>query len=127
MIEGRTANLTITLEGRPVTQAQVDRSLAVISRIDDYELRQTDESSYRLRIVGDTGLDPSTDAQAREVLRKIYGSKARITVEEAQDLAPGPSGKFQLVKALFPLNHASFLDPRFRPPVPADSAAGGGP
>ena len=127
LIEGRTANLTITPEGRPVTQAQVDRSLALISRIDDYELRQTDESSYRLRIVGDTGLDPSTDAQAREVLRKIYGSKARITVEEAQDLAPGPSGKFQLVKALFPLNHASFLDPRFRPPVPADSAAGGGP
>jgi len=127
LIEGRTANLTITPEGRPVTQAQVDRGLSTISRIDDYELRQTDESSYQLRIVGDTGFDSSSAEQAREVLREIFGSNARISVEKARDLAPGPSGKFQLVKALFPLNPASFLDPRFRPPVPEDSAAGGGP
>lgn len=126
LIEGRTANLTITPEGRPVTQARVDWGLAAISRIDDYELRQTDESSFRLRIVGDTGLDPATDAQAREILREIYGPNARISVEESRVLAPEPSGKFQLVKALFSLNFASFLDPRFRPPVPADSAGGGG-
>ena len=127
LIEGRTANLTITPEGRPVTQAQVDRGLSTISRIDDYELRQTDESTYQLRIVGDTGFDSSSAEQAREVLREIFGSNARISVEKTRDLAPGPSGKFQLVKALFPLNPASFLDPRFRPPVPEDSAAGGGP
>jgi phenylacetate-coenzyme A ligase PaaK-like adenylate-forming protein len=126
LIEGRTANLTITPGGMPVTQARVDRGLSAVSRIDNYELRQTDESSYRLRIVADSGFDPATAVQARGVLREIYGPKARISVEEARDLAPGPSGKFQLVQALFPLGLASFLDPRFRPPVPADSDAGGG-
>ena len=114
-IEGRTINLTVRPDGVPVTQAQVDAELARISGIDEYDLRQTGERSYRLKVCCEAGRDAAL-GQAREALAALYGPEAEVQIEAGAKLAPEPSGKFRLVRASFPLDVSRFLDPLARPP-----------
>jgi len=116
-IEGRTANLTTTPEGLPVTQAEVDRRLACIGAIDEYQLRQTDEHSYRVEIACDGGYSSAVAASAEDILHGLYGPQARISVEEGRRLSPEPSGKYRLVRAMVPIDWKLFVDPRHRPPA----------
>jgi phenylacetate-CoA ligase len=110
-LEGRTVNLTTTPDGAPVTQAQVDRRLAAILEIDEYQLRQDSARAYSLHVACDRGFSATVAAQAADALRSLYGAGAEIRVAEATDLAPESSGKFRLVMARFPIDPSSFLEP----------------
>lgn len=123
-IEGRAINLTLTPpapEARLVTQAELDRRLAEIADLDEYQLVQTDPWSYSLSVGSDR--DPAAVAgPAQEVLRALYGPSARIAVTPTGPLAPEVSGKYRLVKTAFPIDAMDFVDPAHRPPLPAELA-----
>lgn len=123
-IEGRTINLTTTPEGRLVTQAEVDRRLASIEGLDEYQLLQTDQRSYHLRMSGDRRL-PVAQHLAEQALREIYGTGAQVTLSRASALVPEVSGKYRLVKASFPIDTASLVEPSFQPPLPHELALRG--
>lgn len=115
-IEGRQANLTTTPEGAPVTPAHIDRRLAEVPGLVDYQLHQQDARSYLLRAAAEAGLDASMEHELARALRDVYGPGARIQVAEAQDLGPESSGKFRLVRSALAVDVDAFLDPRRRPP-----------
>jgi phenylacetate-coenzyme A ligase PaaK-like adenylate-forming protein len=121
-VEGRTVNLTVGPEGAPVTQAQVDRVLAPVERVDEYQLRQTGARSYLLRVACDAGFDAQVAARAEGALRDLYGPSASVRVEESREMAPESSGKYRLARALFPVDADSFLEPSCKPPLPAEAA-----
>jgi phenylacetate-CoA ligase len=120
-IEGRAINLTLTPEGKLVTQADVDRRLAAIDEVDEYQLLQTDERSYALRVNGD-GDGGTAVRRAEEALRDLYGPGARVTASRSGSLGPEPSGKHRLVKASFAIDSMSLVEPGFRPPLPPEVA-----
>jgi phenylacetate-coenzyme A ligase PaaK-like adenylate-forming protein len=123
-IEGRAINLTLTPpspEARLVTQADVDRALAAVPGLDEYQLVQTDPWSYALA-VGSDGDPAAVVAPAREALRALYGPAARIEVTPSGPLAPEISGKYRLVRCAFPIDAMELVAPPFRPPLPAEVA-----
>ncbi len=120
-IEGRAINLTLTPEGKLVTQADVDRRLAEVDGLEAYQLLQTDERSYALRAETD-GEGGTALGRAEQALRKLYGPAARLAISASGPLGPEASGKHRLVKASFPIDSMSFVEPAFRPPPPSEVA-----
>jgi phenylacetate-CoA ligase len=123
-IEGRAINLTLTPDGRVVTQADVDRRLAELEGLDEYQLLQTDPRSYTLGVVSDSGAPQIAEqvaAQAERALAELYGPGAQVTVTRASGFGPEVSGKYRLVKAQFPIDANTFIDPSFQPPLPAEA------
>ncbi len=118
-IEGRAINLTMTPEGKLVTQADVDRRLSAIEGLDEYQLLQTDQRSYALRVVSD-GDHATVMPRAEQALNDLYGPGACVTVSRSDALGPEPSGKYRLVKALFAIDSMSFVEPSFQPPLPSE-------
>ena len=122
-IEGRAVNLTLTPEGKLVTQADVDRRLAAVEGLDEYRLLQSDERSYALEVASDGG-GTAVVARAELALRELYGPRARVTVSPAGPLGPEPSGKYRLVKAAFTIDSMAFVEPGFRPPLAPEAEPG---
>jgi len=121
-IEGRAINLTLTPEGALVTQADVDRALARVPGLDEYQLVQADARTYALS-VGSDGDAAAVVAPAEAALRALYGPAARITVASAPGpLLPEISGKYRLVKTGFPIDAMAFVEQALRPPLPAELA-----
>ncbi|HET6437274.1 MAG TPA: hypothetical protein VFG59_04390 [Anaeromyxobacter sp.] len=117
-VEGRTVNLTTTPAGKLITQAEVDRFLAGVEGLDEYQLRQADERSYTLKVV--TEDEGRVMPQAERALRECYGPEARIEVSPVGALGPEASGKFRLVRASSVLDSMSYVEPGFRPPLPPE-------
>jgi phenylacetate-CoA ligase len=121
-IEGRAINLTLTPEGLLVTQADVDRALARVRGLDEYQLVQLEARRYALS-VGSDGDVAAVVAPAEAALRALYGPAARIEVSPAPGpLLPEASGKYRLVKSLLPIDATDFVEPGHRPPLPAELA-----
>lgn len=115
-IEGRAVNLTLDTDGRAVTQGAVDRAMAAVAGLDEYQVIQESRGTYQLRIVA-SGDGESLDSAAERALRQIYGERADIRVERASFIRPDPPGKYRLAKALFDIDLMDYLDPRFVPEV----------
>jgi phenylacetate-CoA ligase len=127
-IEGRAINLTATPDGRLVTQAEVDRRLAAVGGLDEYQLLQLDERSYTLRVCsGGDETVAGVEARAEAALRALYGPAARVSAVRAEAIPPEPSGKFRLVKTEFPIDALSFVAPGHRPPLPPEALPPGAP
>lgn len=114
-IEGRMANLTLTTNGRAVTQRTVDLAMASIPGIEEYELRQSTRETYHVRFVA-----PDRDAKAAsgeivDSLKEIYGRDAEVRTEAAVAISLGNGVKYQLTKAEFAIDGDEFLDRRFAP------------
>jgi phenylacetate-CoA ligase len=118
-VEGRAVNLTLTPEGELVTQADVDRHLATVEGLDEYQLLQLDERRYALRVVTH-GEEAAVLRRAEGALRDRYGPRAQVTVSPTGALAPEASGKYRLVKASFALDATSFVEAGLRPPLPSE-------
>lgn len=114
-IEGRTINLTLTPAGLAITQGQVDRALADVEGLAEYQLTQTTPTTYRLDTVAD-GVDSSiVAAVAHDALQTVYGPQAHIVVREVTAIAPDPPGKYRLVKSLLDIDVAQFIEPHYAP------------
>ena len=114
-IEGRTINLTLTPVGRAVSQGEVDRALAEVAGLAEYQLTQTTATAYTLDTVAD-GAEPGVVvATAHDALQTVYGPQAYIAVREVTAIAPDPPGKYRLVKSLLDIDVAQFIEPRYAP------------
>jgi phenylacetate-CoA ligase len=114
-MEGRTVNLTLTPEGRAVTQGMVDRALATVTGLIQYQVLQTGPAAYRLRLVGEEAQSDRVAAAAGEALQAMYGPAAAITVEAVGAIAPDPPGKYRLARPLDPINPDTLVDERYAP------------
>ncbi len=113
-VEGRTVNLTLSADGRLVTQAQVDRALSGVADLVEYQLVQHAPARHELRYVAEPGRDGAVVRDAVEALRPLYGA-ASIEARQVPAVRPDPPGKYRLTRALFPIDADAYLDPRYLP------------
>lgn len=111
-------NLTLTPEGRAVTQGTVDRALGSVAGLLEYQILQTDSSAYHLRFVAEGAASRSVANQACDALQTVYGAKAVITADPVEAIAPDPPGKYCLSKRLEPIDPDGLLDGEFAPSDP---------
>jgi phenylacetate-coenzyme A ligase PaaK-like adenylate-forming protein len=109
-IEGRFTNATLTCEGRLVTLRRLDDALDALVDIDEYRLEQTSPGAYVLHLASRRKDRDKLSAEAAEILRRLYGNEAEISVVYEEALSPEDSGKYCLAKTLFPLEIEPFLD-----------------
>jgi phenylacetate-CoA ligase len=96
-LEGRSADMIAASDGRPLTAAAVDRSIAPVARgIVTYSLIQRAPADYRLDVLPAEDHDEAALRDLRDVLHALLGTDARIRVERCREILPGPSGKFRL-------------------------------
>jgi phenylacetate-CoA ligase len=114
-VEGRTMNLTLTPEGRAVTQGTVDRALGSVAGLLEYQILQTASSSYHLRFVAEEAAMQRVASEARDALRTVYGPAAVITAGPVEGITPDPPGKYCLSKKVEPIDPDGLLDGHFAP------------
>lgn len=117
-VEGRTMNLTLTPEGRAVTQGTVDHALGSVAGLVEYQILQIGPSAYHLRFVAEGVASRLVVEEACDVLQAVYGSAAVITVDPVEAIAPDPPGKYCLAKMLEPIDPDLLLDDKYAPKVP---------
>lgn len=98
-IEGRAGNVTFAAGGSAVTPAELDRALADVPGLFDYEVTQHAPNRIIARVMDGGGGGRRLEARVAEVLRRLYGA-ATIEVAVVESLAPTPSGKFRKVHAV---------------------------
>jgi len=120
-IEGRTINLTCTPDKRAVTMGQVDRALAQVEGLVEYQLLQTAPDRYSLAVVVEGASPARVTDEARCRLRVLYGAQARICARVVEAIAPDPPGKYRLVKNTLVPELAELIDPLYAPPTLEES------
>ena len=108
-------NLTLTPEGRVVTQGTVDHALGSVAGLVEYQILQTGSSSYHLGFVAEEAALSRVAHEACEALQTVYGPAAVITTDAVEAIAPDPPGKYCLSKKLEPFDPDVLLDDRFAP------------
>lgn len=109
-VEGRSLSATLTCEGNLVTLRQADSVLSDLEGIDEYRLEQTGVCEYVLYLVTGRQDRRKLEAEAEQVLKKLYGNAARISFCYENALAPESSGKYCHVKARFPIDIEDYLE-----------------
>jgi len=109
-LQGRKANLTQTLAGRPVTLCEVDDVLSRLEGVTQYKLIQADHGEYELRLVSPLREKKHLVAEARRALKGIYGPDATVSIDFDTDFAPEESGKSLISRALIPIDVQSYLE-----------------
>ena len=109
-IEGRVAAATLTLAGRLVTLRELDNVIGGLPGVDEYRLEQTDKESYHLSIVSRMNDRHALAGEASNLLKKLYGDQAKISIRYEDALSPESTGKYRLAKADFPIHVEDYLD-----------------
>jgi hypothetical protein len=104
------ATATLTLTGRLVTLRELDNIIGGLSSIDEYRLEQTGRDSYDLFIVSQMNDKNALAGEASNLLKKLYGDGAKISVSYENAISPESTGKYRLAKADFPINVEDYLD-----------------
>lgn len=112
-VEGRVANCTLTLEDRLVTPYELDKAIADLENVDEYRLDQETTDSYTLRLVSGWHNKNAITRDATDILKKLYGSRANVTVIYENALSPETSGKYRITRTNFPIEFEKYLDARF--------------
>ncbi|MDQ1280565.1 MAG: hypothetical protein QG670_1828 [Thermoproteota archaeon] len=112
-IEGRTASVTLTCKGRLVTLRELDDAISVLDGIDEYQLRQVSRNEYQLQLASQRTDKKTLKGETKEILSKLYGEEAKISVAFKEALAPSASGKYVISQAIFPIDIEDYLDHRF--------------
>ena len=109
-IEGRMAMATLTLTGRLVTLRELDNIIGGLSGVDEYRLEQTGKDAYDLFIASRRSDKNALAGEASDLLKKLYGDGAKISIRYENAISPESTGKYRLAKADFPLNVDDYLD-----------------
>ncbi|OGV84737.1 MAG: hypothetical protein A2340_04225 [Lentisphaerae bacterium RIFOXYB12_FULL_60_10] len=99
-IEGRAINLTLTPDGRAVTQRSVDQAVADIPGLATYQLIQESPAAYTFRYLELPGTACSAH-DIRDALVALYGPDAAIDIQSAASIPVDPPGKYRLTRAQF--------------------------
>ena len=103
-IEGRTRDLTFTVDGRAVTVGQLDAALDGVDGLLAYQLEQEDRDQYLFRYVAEPAADAAVAEAARARLPALYGREARVAARRETAIAAEQSGKFRLARTSFAWN-----------------------
>ncbi len=109
-MRGRTINLTLTQDGRLVTLGELDDCLSRLEGIDEYKLVQADPRTYELRIASRRANKEALRGEATDLLTGLYGRGSNVSVIFEEAIAPEVSGKYMLVRAMFPIDIQRYLD-----------------
>jgi phenylacetate-coenzyme A ligase PaaK-like adenylate-forming protein len=96
-MEGRTRDLTFDRAGRPVTVGRLDRCLAGVPGLFEYQVSQETPVSWKAAVACDTA---GTVRAVREALEDLYGGS--VVVERVGAVAPEVSGKHRLAVCQVP-------------------------
>ena len=94
-IEGRTKNLIRSSSGALITERMIDDAVSAIEAVQQYQLEQTAERSFVLRMEAVDG--SSVLRAAADALGNLLGPGIEVKAERVPCLEPSPSGKFRLV------------------------------
>jgi phenylacetate-CoA ligase len=108
-VEGRLVSVCIGAGGRLVTHGQIDDVLGRIEGIAQYRLAQEAPGSVLLSFVGEEGRGEHAEAESEAALRDLFGPGVTVSVNEVPSISPEKSGKFLLVRRMFPLELSSIL------------------
>jgi hypothetical protein len=108
-------NLTLTPEGRAVTQGTVDHALGSVAGLEEYQILQTGSSSYHLGFVAEEAALRRVANEACEALRTVYGPAVDITADPVETITPDPPGKYCLCRKVEPIDPDVLLDDQFSP------------
>jgi phenylacetate-coenzyme A ligase PaaK-like adenylate-forming protein len=109
-IEGRIINTTLDCDGHLVTLRRLDEAVSALEGLDEYRVEQPAPGTYVLHLASRRSDHLQLDDEAENILRKIYGKQADISIIHEDFLTPEDSGKYSLAKTLFPLDINDFLD-----------------
>jgi len=109
-INGRKANLTLTVEGRPVTLYELDEAMSRLEGIEQYKLAQNGHRTYELHLVSRIHEKKQLVPEAQKTLKGLYGTGAMINICFDDDFPPEISGKSLISRALFPIDLDKYLE-----------------
>jgi len=109
-IEGRAAYATLTCTGRLVSLRELDNTISVLKGIEEYQLEQVAEDSYNLCLVSQRSDKSRLSEEATDLLKRLYGNEAKVSVIYKDAFSPESSGKYQIARALFPIEIEKYLD-----------------
>jgi phenylacetate-coenzyme A ligase PaaK-like adenylate-forming protein len=97
---GRTADLTYTLDGHPVTTAMVESIISSVEAVADYQVFQQ-EGIYHVHIVLEeaTAASRTLTEEIIESLLPLYGKTAIIRVQYVAEITAEPSGKYRRTRS----------------------------
>jgi hypothetical protein len=97
---GRTADLTYTVDGLPVTTAMVESIISRVEAVADYQIFQQ-EGIYHVHIVLEEAAAASRTLSEEiiESLLTLYGKSAVIKVQYVAEIAAEPSGKYRRTRS----------------------------
>jgi phenylacetate-coenzyme A ligase PaaK-like adenylate-forming protein len=97
---GRTADLTYTVDGFPVTTARVESIINRLESVADYQIFQR-EDIYHVHIVLEEAAAASQTLteEISENLLPLYGKNAVIKVHFVPEIAAEPSGKYRRTRS----------------------------
>jgi phenylacetate-CoA ligase len=108
-VEGRLVSVCVGADGRLVTHGQIDDALGRILGIAQYRLAQKAPGSLFLSFVGEEGREKHAAEESETALRDLFGPGVTVSVNEVPSISPEKSGKFLLVRRMFPLELSSIL------------------
>jgi len=112
-VEGRITNATLTCTGRLVSLRELDDTLSVLEGVDEYRLDQPAADAYDLHLVSRRLDKDKLSEEASEILRRLYGKEAKVSVIQETAISPESSGKYHISRALFPIEIEKYLDERY--------------
>ena len=112
-VEGRITNCTFTQKGELITTMALDRALAGIEGIRDYQLVQNIQARYELQLMIDgtqkAKLNTITE-EVRHVMQELYGRNGIYHIMIVPNILPGPAGKFRRTQANFNFDVKGFFE-----------------
>ncbi len=109
-VEGRITNATLTCTGRLVSLRELDDTLSVLEGVDEYRLDQAAADAYDLHLVSRRLDKDELSEEASEILKRLYGKEAKVSVVYEDTISPESSGKYHISRALFPIEIETYLD-----------------
>jgi phenylacetate-CoA ligase len=107
-MEGRIQDAVVRPDGGLVTAAAIDRALAPLSDIAQYQVNQLSASGVDIDLVGEPSAPESLVEDARERLAPLLDGLT-VRARTATAVAAEPSGKFRLVRRHFPIDLGSLF------------------
>jgi len=108
-MEGRLQDALIRPDGAWVTAGAFDRAISAHAGVALYQANQADPSSVVVDVVPEPGAPESLAAEVTERLARLLAPLA-VTVRLTTAISAEPSGKFRLVRRLFPVDLGALLD-----------------
>jgi hypothetical protein len=90
----------------------LDDTVSALYGIDEYQLTQTARNSYNLDLVSQRADKKMLEEEVKQVLSKLYGKEAKVTVVFKENIPYSSSGKFSLSQTLLNFSIEDFLNER---------------